>query len=397
MIQLFPQQKPVIPDRRYMTLSLYIHIPFCLSKCLYCDFASVPLAGDDLSSYVEGVCTEMALRRNSLEGPAAATLYLGGGTPSLLSPHLVERLLDAARSQYALSSDAEVTLEANPGTVDESRLAAYRRAGVNRLSLGLQSFDDQQLVFLGRVHTADEARSAFAAARRAGFDNIGVDLIHSLPGQSSHDWRQELEEAVALGPEHISAYALTLEEGTPLADAHERQEFSLLENDTAGSLYTLTAEVLTAAGYEQYEIANFARTGRRSRHNQAYWHWTPYLGFGAAAHSFSPIPHPGRRWQNPSDSADYLVMMEKKELPDTGITPLTEKEAMSEWLFLALRTTDGFLAEDFTATFGVPVFDVFDRAVPRLLQQGLLVTAGSRIRLSPNALPIANRIFLHFV
>lgn len=380
-----------------MPLSLYIHIPFCQRKCLYCDFASTPLEGEDLSAYVKVVCMEMARRRDMNELPPAATLYLGGGTPSLLPPPLVEQILEAARCHYLLTADAEITLEANPGTVDEARLAAYRRAGVNRLSLGLQSFDDRQLVFLGRFHTAEDGRQALAVARRAGFDNISVDLIHSLPGQSLQEWRQEIEEAVALGPEHISAYALTLEEGTPLAQAHERQDFSLLDNDTAGSLYSLTAEILTAAGYEQYEIANFALPGRRSRHNQAYWNWTPYLGFGASAHSFTPRPHPGRRWYNPADLSAYQAKVAKEEFPDEEITPLTEKEAMSEWLFLALRTMDGFLAEDFTAAFGIPVFDIFDRAVPRLLEQGLLVSAGSRIRLSPEALPIANRIFLHFV
>jgi oxygen-independent coproporphyrinogen-3 oxidase len=281
--------------------------------------------------------------------------------------------------------------------VDEARLAAFRLAGVNRLSLGVQSFDDRQLAFLGRIHSGAEARAAFGAARRAGFDNIGIDLIHSLPGQSPRDWQQQLQQALDLAPEHISAYGLTLEEGTPLAVAHERGEFSLPEDDIAGQLYALTTEVLGVAGYEQYEIANFARPGRRSRHNQAYWHWQPYLGFGAGAHSFSPLPHPGRRWHNPPDPAAYLARVADGTLPDPDRATLSRQEAMGEWLFLALRTSDGFRPEAFAACFGQPVTEVCDGAVPRLLAQGLLLETAGRIHLAPAALPLANQVFLHFV
>jgi oxygen-independent coproporphyrinogen-3 oxidase len=380
-----------------MALALYIHIPFCLRKCPYCDFASGPADPSLFGPYVEAVCREMVLRREEREWPAASTLYLGGGTPSLLAPPLVAQLLDAARLHFCLTDDAEVTLEANPGTVDEERLIACRQAGVNRLSLGVQSFDDRSLAFLGRIHSADEARRAFEAARRAGFDNIGIDLIHSLPGQSPADWQRQLEEAVALSTEHISAYALTLEEGTPLAAAHEGGEFSLPEEDTAGGLYSLTAEVLSAAGYEQYEIANFARAGFRSRHNQAYWHWTPYLGLGAAAHSFAPFPQPGVRWHNLNDPQTYLTVVQEGRLPEGERTPLTPREAMGEWLFLSLRTSDGFSPADFAQTFGLSVMDVCDGAVNRLLEQGLLHEQQGRIRLAPAALPVANQVFLHFV
>jgi oxygen-independent coproporphyrinogen-3 oxidase len=388
----------MVESKQYpMTLSLYIHIPFCRQKCPYCDFASVPAEGADLAGYVAAVCREMELRSHRAPWAAADTLYLGGGTPSLLAPDGVGALIAAARTLYGLTDDVEITLEANPGTVDGEMLAAFRRTGVNRLSLGVQSFDDRQLTFLGRIHSADEARSAFRAARRAGFDNIGIDLIHTLPGQSPLDWQRQLEQAVDLAPEHVSAYGLTLEEGTPLAAAHERGAFTLPEDDTAGQLYTLTAEILTTAGYEQYEIANFARPGRRSRHNQAYWHWKPYLGFGAAAHSFTPSPHPGRRWHNPPDPSAYLAMVSEGELPGEASASLSLKEAMGEWLFLALRTSDGFRPEAFAATFGQPAAEACGGALPRLLAQGVLLEDDGRIRLAPSALPLANQVFLHFV
>jgi oxygen-independent coproporphyrinogen-3 oxidase len=349
-----------------MAFALYIHIPFCLHKCPYCDFASGPADPSLFGPYVKAVCQEMSLRRGTAAWPTADTLYLGGGTPSLLAPAQVGELIATARHLYALTDDAEITLEANPGSVDEVSLAAYRDARVNRLSLGVQSFDDRHLSFLGRIHSSAEARRAFHAARAAGFDNIGIDLIHSLPDQSLHDWQETLEKAVALSPEHISAYALTLEEGTPLADAHQRGEFTLPAEDTAGLLYSLTTEVLSAAGYEQYEVANFARPGHRSRHNQA-------------------------------DPRAYLAAVEAGRLPEAERAPLTPREAMAEWLFLSLRTSDGFLPGDFSATFGLSLHEACDGAIPRLLEQGLLRGEEGRIRLSPAALPVANQIFLHFV
>lgn len=378
-------------------LSLYVHIPFCLRKCRYCDFASGPADPSLVAPYVEAVCREMEMRQHEAPEAVAETLYFGGGTPSLLEPAQVESIVDRARRLYALAEDAEITLEANPGTVDRDRLAAFREAGINRLSLGVQSFDDEQLAFLGRIHSAAETRAAFEAARQAGFDNIGMDLIHTLPGQTEADWRRQLQEAVSLSPEHISAYGLTLEDGTPLTSEYEAGRFSLPDNDEAGRLYLLTAEFLTAAGYEQYEIANFSRPGRRSRHNQAYWHWLPYLGFGAAAHSFNPSPFPGLRRHNHDDLQTYLDAMGKGILPEAEKTPLTRDEAMGEWLFLALRTTDGFLPEEFSATFGLPVTEVCESAIPRLLGEGLLISKNGRIRLAPSAFAIANQVFLHFV
>ena len=389
---------PIQNSKSKIRNCLYIHIPFCVRKCAYCDFASSADAGMPHEVYVEGVLREMALRRATLDGPnEAETLYLGGGTPSLLPPELVARLVAAARDLYGLLPDAEVTLEANPGTVTLESLTGFRAAGVNRLSLGVQSFDDRQLLLLGRVHTAAEAREAVVAARRAGFANLGLDLIHSLPGQTPAAWREELRQALELAPEHLSAYGLTLEEGTPL---HRQAGEGLLElpDDEAGAaMYLATAEILGAAGYEQYEIANFARPGRRSRHNQVYWRREPYLGFGAAAHSFLTSPPYGRRWHNPPDPANYLRIVTAGTLPEEDVAVLHRREATAETFFLGLRTTEGVDTERFREEFGVSAEELYGPEIEKLLADGLLRKEEHRLFIPPPNLILSNQVLVSFV
>ncbi|MRR58558.1 MAG: radical SAM family heme chaperone HemW, partial [Deltaproteobacteria bacterium] len=277
-----------------MSLSLYIHYPFCLRKCLYCAFNSRTDSPCSADEYLAGLLREMALRSRMPEkGSSAVTLYIGGGTPSLLEASQVEQLIDAAAKNYALAADAEITLECNPGTVSAAKLVAFRTAGVNRLSLGIQSFDDAFLERLGRFHTAGQAVAAFTAARDAGFDNIGIDLIHSLPGQTPAHWESELERACALHPDHLSVYGLSVEDGTPFALLEEEGKLALPDEDESACMYEKAAQLLSAGGYEQYEIANFARPGFRSRHNSGYWQRRPYLGFGAGAHAYLRLPGPG--------------------------------------------------------------------------------------------------------
>ncbi|HTG81218.1 MAG TPA: radical SAM family heme chaperone HemW, partial [Geobacteraceae bacterium] len=283
-----------------METSLYIHFPFCLKKCLYCDFNSLAGSRIKAGDYIAAAVREMALRAEKVAAPVSApTLYIGGGTPSLMEPSLVGRLIDTAARLYGLAAGAEITLEANPGTLTAEKLAGYRAAGVNRLSLGVQSFDDAMLGVLGRVHTAREALDSYATARATGFVNIGIDLIHSLPGQTPEMWRGELTRAIDLGPEHVSAYGLTVEEGTPFQRLESDGRLSLPDEDAAVTMFRETGAVLGRAGYERYEISNFARPGFRSRHNQVYWRRGNYLGFGAGAHSFLRSPGFGVRWRNP--------------------------------------------------------------------------------------------------
>jgi len=383
-----------------MRLSLYVHIPFCVRKCAYCDFASGPVGETDMAAYAAAVVGEMEMRSRLLaEPPETATLYFGGGTPSLLAPELVSEIIAIARERYLLRPDAEITLEANPGTVTPASLAGFRRAGVNRLSLGVQSLDDGMLALLGRVHTAAEARTAFRWARDAGFANIGIDLIHSLPGQTVAAWRDQLREALTLHPEHLAAYGLTLEEGTSLHQREQEGGLILPDEETAARMYVATGEMLAAAGLEQYEISNYARPGRRSRHNQVYWHRGCYLGFGAAAHSFLTTDDTpfGRRWRNPLLTDAYLRAMAAGDLADEEVTLLTRQDAMAETLFLGLRTVDGVDTERFRSDFGEEIDRLFGDAVESLINNGLLRREGGRLFIPTHRLILSNQVLHRFV
>lgn len=380
------------------SLHLYVHIPFCLKKCRYCSFVSRSDAPLEIDGYASLVTLEMAKMATAaiLPPSPAATLYLGGGTPSLLSPAALERIIGTAARCYGLGPGAEITLEANPGTVTLRRLADFRSAGVNRLSLGVQSFDDGMLALLGRLHTARQARDAVAAARRAGFDNIGIDLIHSLPGQTPDQWREQLACAVALNPDHVSAYGLTVEEGTPFAAMEERGELVLPDEEQSALMFEATADVLVSAGFEHYEIANFARPHRRSRHNQAYWLRRNYLGFGAGAHSFLRAPAYGVRWKNADDLEHYRDTL-AAELPGEEQTVLSRTDAMAEYFFLGLRLLDGVREEEFVREFGDTVNNVYGREVERLCSAGLLMRDGGRLKLTRRGAILANRVFASFL
>lgn len=381
-----------------MQTALYIHFPFCLKKCLYCDFNSLAGSPVKAEEYVAGLLRELELRAGALSEPAStSTLYFGGGTPSLMEPTLVAGIIDSAARLYHLADDAEITLEANPGTLTREKLTGYRSAGVNRLSLGVQSFDDCQLELLGRVHNASQALAAYALARDAGFTNISIDLIHSLPGVSVGCWERQLKTAIALQPEHISAYALTLEEGTPLAEQAAAGTLALPTENNAVRQFELTAELLQAPGYEQYEISNFARPGFRAQHNQVYWRRGNYLGFGAGAHSFLREPRWGVRWKNPELPEQYLHPISLATLPEEERQLLSKREAMAEWLFLGLRMLEGVELTHFNNEFGGAVTDLFATELATLTGQGLLLMEGGRLRLSPAALIVSNQVFLRFL
>lgn len=380
------------------TTALYIHIPFCVRKCLYCAFTSTDDAPLGIEEYAALLLREMEVRAGVLAHPlGATTLYLGGGTPSLMEPSLVGNVIEAASRLFRLDPLAEITLEANPGTVTASSLGGYRSAGVNRLSLGGQSFDDRMLARLGRVHTAQDVREAFALARRAGFDNIGIDLIHGLPGQDLSHWRGQLRAAVELRPDHISAYGLTVEEGTPFARLQDQGALMLPGEEVAAAMFEETAEILATAGYGQYEIANFALPGCRSRHNQVYWRRGNYLGFGAGAHSFLREPHPGLRWRNPDDLGAYGKSLREGKAPEMDRTRLAEGDARAEWLFLGLRMLDGVEEERFREEFGVPLAETHGAAIEDLRAAGLLTREGGRLRLTRRGIILSNRVFAAFL
>ncbi len=381
-----------------MKTAIYIHFPFCLSKCLYCDFNSRADLKARAAEYAPILLEEMRRRREKLAGEISAeTLYFGGGTPSLLEPPLVARIIDTAAGLFGLDGSVEITLEANPGTVDAEKLAAFRAAGVNRLSLGVQSFSDRMLHRLGRIHDARQALDAFDAARAAGFADIGIDLIHSLPGQDLKMWMAELERAVRLRPEHISAYGLSVEAGTPFHAMEGRGELALPDEEAAARMFESTAEFLGKAGYEHYEISNFALPGHASRHNRNYWQRGNYLGFGAGAHSFLAAQRFGRRWKNLDDPERYLQAVAAGALPEEEATELTERDAMAETLFLGLRMLEGIDTELFRQRFGIPLDRAYPEELPPLLAEGLLDLSNGRLRLTRRGLLLGNRVFAEFI
>jgi oxygen-independent coproporphyrinogen-3 oxidase len=381
-----------------MFTRLYIHIPFCRQKCPYCAFFSQEYSGDGLTRYAELLCNEMSLvaektaTRHELD-----SIYFGGGTPSLLDPQLVADLIKQAQNLFGLAEGAEVTLEANPGTIDFQRLTDFRQAGITRLSLGIQSFDDHMLRALGRIHTAHQAREAYAAARRAGFENIGIDLIHALPGQTGDMWLAELRQALQLAPEHLSIYGLTIEEGTPFAERYAGDSPLLPDEDLAAEMFESADDLLDAHGYAHYEIANYARAGFRSRHNSGYWKRDGYLGLGAGAHSFLKDSGFGTRFSNAADLNEYSTALHNGALPRRDILPLSRADAMAEHLFLGLRMSDGVLFSTFEQEFGAGLRDVFGKELAKLLKQGLLAENGSGIRLTRRGMLLSNQVFQQFL
>jgi oxygen-independent coproporphyrinogen III oxidase len=319
---------------------VYLHIPFCARKCGYCDFFSVQERRDDIPSFLALLHDE--IRMASADGPEAVdTVYFGGGTPSLLEPRSVGELVAAIRGRFRLEPGAEITLEANPGTVDEDRLAAYRREGVNRISLGVQSFSDENLAALGRIHTAGQATQAVREARAAGFKNISLDLMFGIPGQTPAQFRDTLETAADLDPEHVSVYALTLHPGTPLWGSVRRRAVSIPDDDGFADLYDLACRILSRRGFEHYEVSNFAAPGMRCRHNEGYWTFRPYRGFGPSAHSFTGT----ERFWNISNLDGYRDAILEARLPVKGAERISPGRRRLEAVALGLRRKEGLSLE----------------------------------------------------
>lgn len=341
---------------------LYFHIPFCRSKCPYCDFYSVVAAEQDLNRYVQALCLDLKQSRDWYGSAPFSTVFFGGGTPSLLSGEQIATLLQCASCHYGLCDDAEVSMEVNPGTVDVATLESYRQAGVNRLSIGVQSLDDHQLRWLQRPHSAQQAVDVVHAARQAGFSRINVDLMFALPGQSDEDLRQSCRRLAELSPEHVAVYGLTVEEGTPLASAEQHGDWQPVDDDTYCRHFQLVSEELTSLGFEHYEISNFARPGEACRHNLGYWQRQPYLGIGAGAHSFRACGW-GERWSCPDDIRRYLVLAEEGTSTRQCIETFNHDQAISEAVYLALRCRQGVDLELFQQRYGVDFCEYFAEAI----------------------------------
>jgi len=380
--------------------SLYVHIPYCQAKCAYCDFQSSALQHWPEAQYVAGLCAELRhyTHDEPWRGRELRTIFFGGGTPSLFAPQSIGTVLDTARRLWPCDPSAEITLEANPGTVNVDKLRGFRAAGVNRVSFGVQSFHAHHLHRLGRIHSVDDALAAVDTAHEAGFGNISIDLIFALPQQTLEEWEGDLAQACALHPDHISAYSLTYEAGTLFHKLRAEGVLRQLPEELEVAMFTRAQEILAAHGYAQYEISNYARPGQSCQHNLNYWHSGLYLGIGAGAHSYARLgkQDAGRRWSNENNPAAYLTAVERYGHGSSTCEELTARQARGEFVFLGLRCLEGFAAADFRARFGVDVADAFPHVVD-LCDGGWLRCNGGRWRLTPQGLLVADSIFATFL
>jgi oxygen-independent coproporphyrinogen-3 oxidase len=374
--------------------SLYVHIPYCRRKCPYCDFNSYGGPSWPEHPYTEALLREIAHAGTTTPwaGEGIETVFFGGGTPSLFAPASVGRVLAGVSDWFHLSPDVEITLEANPGTVGPDALVEFRSIGVNRVSFGVQSFHDRHLTMLGRVHNAETARNAIELARAVGFRSINADLIFGIPGQSGDDWRADLEATIDLAAEHIAAYGLTYEEGTLFHAWRSAETIRPASEDEEADMFTEAARVLTRAGYEHYEISNYALPGHTCRHNLTYWRRRMYLGIGAGAHSFAPAPSHGVRFANARPPQQYMDLVDQKGHAVVSNERLDREEAIGEFLFLGLRLLEGIDRDGFVELFGVPPEEARP-ALGWLVEAGLLERGKTRIRLTTKGLLQADSVF----
>lgn len=447
-------------------LGIYIHIPFCVHKCIYCDFLSSPADVHTRKQYVRALINEIYLTREgkcankliknvlqgdntsyedmeeqavngltsdyalydtvcmadyektimqedisgcvddikSENGHIVTSIFIGGGTPSAIDAEDISDILDAVRKNYNVSDKAEITIECNPGTMDKKKAAIYRKAGINRISFGLQSTDNNELRMLGRIHTYEQFMESYKIAREAGFDNINIDLMSALPGQTMESFKAVLEKALSLGAEHISVYSLIVEEGTRLSDNIDSFP-PIPSDDEDRQMYYMTKEMLSSYGYEQYEISNYAQKGYECKHNLKYWERCDYLGFGIGAASL----YGGRRYTNISDIGRYMdVLAEITNALDksyvnellqirTDMEELSKEDEMSEYMFLGLRKTKGIDITDFKEEFGTDIKDIFGEAIEDNIARGLLIHDGNCLYLSKRGIDISNTVMSDFI
>ncbi|MEW6298081.1 MAG: radical SAM family heme chaperone HemW [Thermodesulfobacteriota bacterium] len=381
-----------------MPFSLYIHIPYCLVKCPYCDFNAYGVRSWPEDRYVDALGAELrhAVSHAPWRGQAVQTIYFGGGTPSLFSPASIQRFLHVVTDLCPLvAPDIEITLEADPATVTRGKLAGYRAVGINRLSLGVQSFHPQVLKTLGRLHSAEDAARAVGWAREVGFTNLNSDLIFAVPGQTPELLEEDVLRLLTLAPEHVSLYNLTYEEHTPFWAMKNTGRLRPVDEEVEAAMYTLIQERCRSQGYEHYEISNFARPGFSSRHNTNYWQGGSYLGLGAGAHSYACEPLWGTRWSNERNPKTYMAKALTRGEAKSTVETLTRAQALGEFVFLQLRQLEGFALSRFAERFGVGFVDAFPHVVG-LIADGLLAEEAGKIRLTAQGLLLADTIFASF-
>lgn len=375
-------------------LELYLHIPFCVSKCKYCDFLSAPSGEEQRQIYVERLCRRIRYWSDVIHnyGYEIVSIFVGGGTPSILTEAQITQVFEAVHESFPIREDAEITLEMNPGTDVKDKLSVYRELGINRLSMGLQSADNEELKCLGRIHTYEDFRQVYQWAREAGFTNINVDLMSAIPGQTLESYEDTLRKVADLEPEHISAYSLIIEEGTPFYERYGegRHAEELPDEDIERQMYVRTGEILEDYGYHRYEISNYAKDGYECRHNLGYWDRKEYLGLGAGASSL--MDH--IRWKEPDHigPSTGLVLEEREDF-----TRLRRKDEMEEFMFLGLRKINGVSEYDFYKSFRVSMDEIYKESIENLIKEGLLVREENRIRLTDRGIDLSNYALSQFL
>lgn len=387
-------------------LELYLHVPFCVQKCAYCDFLSAAADRAAQSRYIDGMLQEINQYRDSCKDYQVSTIFIGGGTPSMLLGGDIHRIFFSLRQSFAISKDAEITIEANPGTVTDEKLTAWQESGVNRLSIGLQSADNRELQLLGRIHTFEQFQETYEKARKAGFHNINIDLMAGIPGQTLNSYEQTLEAVTALEPEHISAYSLIVEAGTMFGDIYQNgRELRvdhkggnsgyppLPDEETDRLMYERTEAVLKKQGYLRYEISNYARPGYECRHNLGYWEREEYLGIGLGASSLID----NTRFKQVTDLETYIHNMKQGKMAAVEIEKLTLADQMAEFMFLGLRKMAGVSAKKFFQYFSQDIYAVYESPLSKLKKAGLIEISDDSIRLTNRGIDISNYVFAEFL
>ena len=380
-------------------LELYIHIPFCIRKCAYCDFLSGSQDEETIEQYVLSLLDEIRAHGSNQELIAShevTTIFFGGGTPSVLQASQIGQVMKVLHDVFQIKQDAEITIEVNPGTVTREKLQSYRVCGINRISFGLQSTNNEELKLLGRIHTYEEFLESFRLARECGFDNINVDLISAIPKQTVASWEETLQSVIKLNPEHISAYSLIVEEGTPFAQVYGEgcpMEHDLPSEEEERAIYYRTEELLKAAGYHRYEVSNYAKEGKECRHNLGYWERKEYLGIGLGSASLIE----NTRYKNTDDLAYYMEHARELTAIQKEIQVLITKEQMEEFMFLGLRKMEGVSEIEFEKCFGVGIDEVYGMQLKKLIREHLLEKKDGRILLTKQGIDVSNYVFAEFL
>lgn len=371
------------------TLELYIHIPFCVKKCAYCDFLSGPSTAEKRREYVNLLCEEIESAKERTAGYEVSTIFFGGGTPSILEGEQLMKIMDTIKSSFSIKKDAEITLEMNPGTVTAEKLQAYKLAGINRLSIGLQSVHNEELKILGRIHTYEEFLETYHLARRVGFDNMNIDLISAVPGQTVQSWEHTLETVLALEPEHISAYSLIIEPGTLFYEKYGENGEGLPSEEEDREIYRRTRQFMEKKGYHRYEISNYSISGKECEHNKGYWKRTPYLGFGIGAATLFEE----KRYSNPEETKEWKASFDKKFSGEE----LSLEEQMEEFMFLGLRMMEGVSKIEFQSYFKCNIEEIYGRQIEKLVNLELLEENEERIWLTEKGIDVSNAVFVEFM